>query len=637
MTWAMGSRLWARSGWVRLSAPFLVGAVCLWLLAGRLTTLEPAMMWQSFNAVTLPQWLAATVATAVSFWSLGRYDAVMHRHLRTGVSEGRAQVSGITAIALSQLLGLGMLTGTLARWRLLPDLGPLRAAKVTAAVAASFLLAWAVIAALACVLLAPSLLPGWLAFCALALTFGLPLISLLFPTLRIKHWRMRMPSLQAMGAIGFFALIDTLAAAAALQVFLPDSLPFTALFPAYLLALGAGLIAGTPGGVGPFELTLLALLPQVPAVDLVAAILAFRMIYYALPALIAAAHLFRPRSHIASPPRALITRRVPEMLLQRAVRAETGIARQNNARVLASPHASALTVDTPQSLTLLFDPLQGPLTPLLPRLAAAARASNRLPLVYKCTAPHAIVARRAGWRVARIADEALIDPGEFCLAGPHHRQLRRKIRQAEKAGVAITRIPREGLTACLLAQLSALDRQWKQSHGEPRGLSTGRFEAGYIRQQRLYCACLDGTPIAFVSFHENSHQLCLDLMRHGAGLPGGTMHLLILRAIEDAGREALSFSLAAMPARAVREHRILSRLRARVASWSGGDGLCRFKDSFAPRRLPLYIAAPTHASLILGAIDLALTMRRRPTQADPLSTTHEDAYEEEGIAPAAPM
>ncbi|QOL80077.1 DUF2156 domain-containing protein [Pseudooceanicola spongiae] len=636
MAWAMGSRLWARSGWVRLAVPFLVGAVCFWMLAGRLTALEPALMWQAFTAVTYPQWLAAAAATAVSFWSLGRYDAVMHRHLRTGVSEGRAQTSGITAIALSQVLGLGMLTGTLARWRLLPDLGPIRAAKVTAAVAASFLLAWAVIAALACVLLAPSLLPGWLAGCTIALALSLPLISLLFPTLRIHHLKLRLPSLQAMSAIGFFALIDTLAAAAALQVFLPEGLAFTTLFPAFLLALGAGLFAGTPGGVGPFELTMLALLPQVAEADLIAAILAFRLIYYALPAVIASAHVFRPRAQIDTLPRERITRRVPEALLQQAARAEVGIARQNSARVLASPHANALTVDTSQSLTLLFDPLNGPITALLPRLAAAARASNRLPLVYKCTASHAIAARRAGWRVARVADEAVLDPGDFCLSGARHRQLRRKIRQAEKAGVEITQ-PAAGLSPCLLEQMARLDQQWKQTHGEPRGLSTGRFEVGYIHHQRVYCAWREQQLVAFVSFHTNPNQLCLDLMRHGASLPDGTMHLLVLRAIEDAARDGVPLSLAAMPARSVAEHALLARFRAHVAKRTGGDGLCRFKDSFAPRRIPLYIAAPSHASLILGAIDLALTMRRRPSPAHPLPTGDEEAYEDHGIAPAAPM
>ncbi|KAA2317172.1 DUF2156 domain-containing protein [Pseudooceanicola sediminis] len=637
MAWAIGSRLWARSGWVRLSAPFLIGAACLWLLAGRLTSLEPALMWQAFNAVTLSQWLAAALATAVSFWSLGRYDAVMHRHLRTGVPEGRAQVSGITAIALSQVLGLGMLTGTLARWRLLPDLGPLRAAKMTAAVAASFLLAWAVIAAVACAALAPALLPGWLAGCAIALALSLPLLSLLRPTLRIRRWRLRLPSLHAIGAIGFFALIDTLAAAAALQVFLLEGLPFTALFPAFLLALGAGLFAGTPGGVGPFELTLLALLPQVAEAEMVAAILGFRLVYYAIPATIAAVHVFRPRTHTPARPRTRIKRRVPEDLLLRALRAEAGIARQNNARVLASPHASALTVDTSQSLTLLFDPLTGPITPLLPRLAAAARASNRLPLVYKCSAAHAIAARRAGWRVARVADEAMIVPGDFSLSGSRHRQLRRKVRQAEKAGVVITQSSGSDLSPRLIDQMAALDQQWKQTHGEPRGLSMGRFEAGYIRHQRVYCAWQKDRLVAFVSFHENPNQLCLDLMRHGAGLPDGTMHLLTLRAIEDAGRANLPLSLAAMPARDVAEHALLSRIRTRVAKKTGGDGLCRFKDSFAPRRIALYIAAPTHASLILGAVDLALTMRRRPSQPDALPTADEEGYDERGIAPAAPM
>src|SRR5690606_22584178 len=41
--------------------------------------------------------------------------------------------------------------------------------------------------------------------------------------------------------------------------------------PAFLLALGAGLVSGAPGGVGPFDATLAALLPGAPASGLMAA------------------------------------------------------------------------------------------------------------------------------------------------------------------------------------------------------------------------------------------------------------------------------------------------------------------------------------------------------------------------------
>ncbi|WP_160892856.1 MULTISPECIES: phosphatidylglycerol lysyltransferase domain-containing protein [Pseudooceanicola] len=614
---AIAGRKGPAKAWLRYALPLGIGGLCLWLLTGRLSGLDPALIWEAFRAVRPGQWLAAIAATAISFWALGRYDAVIHRHLRTGIGPLEAQVSGASAIALAQLLGLGVLTGALVRWRLLPVLGPLRAAQVTAAVSVSFLISWALITALACLVLAPHLLPGWMLLSALAGVFLLPALALFLPELRLARWRFRLPSLHAMAAISLFAALDTAAAGAAMYALLPAPPPFPTFLPVFLLALGAGLFGGTPGGVGPFELTLLALLPALPEPELLAAVLAFRLVYYALPALAAAPQLLRPRER-ATDARAHVPRRVPELLLLHAPRSESGVARQNGARLLGETRNGALCIDTPQTLTLLFDPLTGPLDTLLPRLHRAARASNRLAVVYKCSPRQAILARRAGWKLARVADEAVIDAAGFQIDTPRHRQLRRKLRHAEKAGIRIRRpldLP--------LADMARLDSAWKDSHGLARGLSTGRFAPSYVARQRVYCAEQDSQLVAFVTFHANTREYCLDLMRHGPDLPDGTMHALVVAAIHDAAAEGVPLSLAAMPAREVREHPRLARLRARIARSSGGDGLCRFKDSFAPRRQPLYMAAPSPAALVLAAVDLALAMRRPAGAGDPLSTGDE--------------
>ncbi|MCA1334101.1 phosphatidylglycerol lysyltransferase domain-containing protein [Pseudooceanicola marinus] len=612
-----------RTRWLRYVAPLTVGSACLWLLWNRLRTLDPDALWQSFLAVSPAQWALALVATIVSFWSLGRYDAVIHRHLRTGISARDAQRSGMSSIALAQLLGLGVVTGTLARWRLLPQLGPLRVAQVTAAVSASFLIAWAVVTALACLLLAPRLLPEWLALLGLVFFLTLPAASLFAPELRFARLRLRLPSLKAMGAITFFAAIDTYAAGLALYALLPDPPGFAAFLPVFLLALGAGLFAGTPGGVGPFELSLLALLPALPESDLFAAILAFRLVYYLLPATLAALHIFRPRPVVEAAPRRRASRRIPDLLLDHAPRAECGVARQNGARLLGCAASGALCIDTPQTLTLLFDPLSGGLGPLLPRLSAAARSSNRIPVVYKCSARQALAARKAGWQILHVADDAVIDPGALTLDGAAFRQLRRKLRNAEKAGVTTsceTELP--------LADLARLDAEWKALHGVARGLSTGRFAPSYVARQRVFGARIDGDLVAYITLHENQNQLCLDLMRHGADLPDGTMHALVTAAAREAARLGLPLSLAAIPARPGNEGRMMTWARAQVAARTGGMGLARFKDSFAPRYQPLYMAAPGRGALALAAADLALAMRRPArTRAQPLPTESALAYE----------
>ncbi|MCA0919882.1 phosphatidylglycerol lysyltransferase domain-containing protein [Pseudooceanicola nanhaiensis] len=621
-------------GLMRSAVPLMAGAVCLVLLAGRLKGIDLALVRDGVGQVSSAQWLAASGATALSFWALGRYDLVMHRHLRTGLPARQAERAGMAAIALSQVLGLGMVTGALARWRMLEGLGPLGAARVTAAVSLSFLAAWGVLAVLACLLLpgGPAL-PVPLTLAVLGAALALAALALWRPVLRLARWQLRLPSLPAMAAIGLYTLIDTTAAAAALHVLLPAevSLGFEVLLPVYLLALGAGLFTSTPGGVGPFELALLALLPAVPVEPLLATVVCYRIVYYALPALLALPLLARPRrghqhATTALPP-------VPEALLKVAARSESALARQNGGRLLRAGDAAALVVETGQTLTLLFDPLTDGLRPLLPALSRAARQANRLPCLYKCAAPTALEARAAGWHVLRVADEALLDPVRFDLSGPRHRQLRRKLRHAEKAGIEITALPPGSLLP--LAELAALDTAWCANHGGARGFSTGRYSAQHVARQWIYLARQGGRAVAFMTFHGSRQERALDLMRYLPGLPDGTMHALVCAALEEARRDACPrLSLSAMPALCT-EGPLLTRARAQAARWQGGAGLTRFKESFGPTRAPLYAAAPSRAALALGLADIALTIRGAGQAAIHSAATA--PYEEGTFAPASGM
>ena len=85
-----------------------------------------------------------------------------------------------------------------------------------------------------------------------------------------------------------------------------------------------------------------------------------------------------------------------------------------------------------------------------------------------------------------------------------------------------------------LADLTRLDAEWKALHGIARGLSTGRFAPSYVARQRVFGARIDGDLVAYITLHENQNQLCLDLMRHGADLPDGTMHALVTAAAREA-------------------------------------------------------------------------------------------------------
>jgi phosphatidylglycerol lysyltransferase len=55
----------------------------------------------------------------------------------------------------------------------------------------------------------------------------------------------------------------------------------------YVIATWAGLISHVPGGVGVFEAVMILLLPNAPQEQLIAALLAYRAIYYILPLIVA--------------------------------------------------------------------------------------------------------------------------------------------------------------------------------------------------------------------------------------------------------------------------------------------------------------------------------------------------------------
>ncbi len=139
--------------WGKIALSFGLALGLVWLLARRLAGIDPGQVRDGLALVPLAAWALALLATAVSFWAAGRYDAVIHRHLGTGFHGRQARRAGFAAIAISQTLGLGLITGALVRWRLLPGLSLWQATRVTGVVTASFLGGWAVVTATTLVLL----------------------------------------------------------------------------------------------------------------------------------------------------------------------------------------------------------------------------------------------------------------------------------------------------------------------------------------------------------------------------------------------------------------------------------------------------------------------------------------------------
>ncbi len=601
------------AAWFRPALALAVLTVCGAILAERFSAVEPGEVLALVRSIPAPRWAAAIGLTAASFAAIGLYDVAIHRWFRTGVPARRAAISGAASIAVAQIVGLGLVSGTLARWHLLKGLRFESAAGITAAVAASFMVALLVaIAAAGAVAGLPERAPAWLLPAGCAATLAAILLSLAQP----RWLRVNLPSLRLMSQILGAAVADTVFAALALWFLLPDPtlLAPAALVPAFMIALGAGLVWGTPAGAGPFELTLLWLLPQVPEPELLAAILAFRLVYFGLPAILGGLVLvvLPGRGGLGAPPVA------PTLPLAHAPRAEARLTRLGELDWRAFGPARFAAAETGQSLVALGDPAarRGDLPEALAAFEASARRAGLVPALYKCGARTALAARRRGWLAVHVADEIWLDPRGFSTKGSAHARLRRKLRGADKAGVAVALTWPGNLP---VAEMDAVAAAWSDARGGERGFSMGRWSPGYVAGQRTLLAMREGRLVAFATFHDAGHEWTLDLLRTAPEAPDGTMHALIAAAIaEAAARGCPRLSLAALPSS--RAAGLAARLPCNGAA---GEGLRQFKMAFAPRREPLYLCAPGPLALALAGLDIL----RRVTRPVPIPSPAASAAE----------
>ena len=572
-----------RPGLAQITALPLVAGL-IWLLGRQLVEVDLAEVRATLNSYSPLAWGLAVTASGLSFLAVGRYDAVIHARLRTGVPPPRARRTGMRAVALGQVAGFSLVTSSLVRWRTLPEISATTAALVTGCVALSFMAALSVLLA---TVLSAGLLPtqtvlpdgvsGWpLALIGLAL-FGAGAVGL-----ARRHLRRRDGAVLLL-----WTALDTVFAAGSLWVFLPAGTDLVGVWAIYLLALGAGLLSNAPGGVGAFELVLIACLPEIPLPDLMTAILAHRLCYYALPAACALPGLIAPR---AAPVAPLAPVRSTDVTPRPA--AHWGLVHQG-ARVLASAELSTAWLVRPAPLSLVAI---GPghrarhASDAFRDLQESARLLGRLSLFYHLDARSAARARAHGLSVWRVAREAWVSPLDWDISGRNHRQLRRKLRHAERAGVrcdpAHHPLP--------LDQMAVVASKWSRDHRLEKGFSMGRFSPDLVRHQKVFLAWLGTEMLGFVTFNSAPGEWELDLIRYRADVPDGTMHGLITVAIDAAHAAGVDrLSLGAVPDM----EQPFCRLGLR--------GLCQFKSAFAPDWSPLFAAAPGPVGLGLGLLAVA--------------------------------
>jgi uncharacterized membrane protein YbhN (UPF0104 family) len=273
------------------AAKYLLAAAFVAVAAFLLHRYIARMSWHDIRAAIdrIPRWhvVAAVGATLVSWACLTAYDVFAVETVVPGQVSMRMKLfSGATTHAICNALGFHAITGTALRYRMLSTrgVGAADVARVVGLVGFAVALGFASVTAIA-LLLEPSIAHGWGRWPGVVLVI---LFVVLLRWLAGKHDELAVgkfstpvPSARSAGAQIVIGTLEMVAAIAAMYFLLPVDIAgsFLDFAPIYVGAILAGIISNTPGGIGAFEALTLAAFPQEQRAAVLAALLAYRVIY----------------------------------------------------------------------------------------------------------------------------------------------------------------------------------------------------------------------------------------------------------------------------------------------------------------------------------------------------------------------
>jgi uncharacterized membrane protein YbhN (UPF0104 family) len=275
-----------------------------WLLYRELRGLSLEDVWHALAAIPSHRYLLAILSTLVAYAALAWYDRIALIHLGVHhISWLFVSITSFTTYALSHNIGASVFSGALVRYRAYTSKG-LSAAQVAVLVALcsfTFGLGTALLMGLSFVF-DPELLsrleervPPLLANPTTARVFGLFLLAFVLiyvlgsilhlRPLTIRNFTLAYPRPKVMVRQLIAAPLELLGAAGIIYFALPDAVNpgFPIVLGAFLASFSAALVSHAPGGLGVLELVFVAMMPDVPKADVIAALLVFRLFYLLLP------------------------------------------------------------------------------------------------------------------------------------------------------------------------------------------------------------------------------------------------------------------------------------------------------------------------------------------------------------------
>ncbi|MGG7565093.1 phosphatidylglycerol lysyltransferase domain-containing protein [Rhodovulum sp. DZ06] len=581
----------------------------LWLARERLAEVDGDAFLAALGGVAPWAMALACVAGLLSHLAAAGYDAQAMKRLGRAMPVGDSLRGGFAAVAISQALGLGLLTGTAARWRMHrgAGMGAGECAALSGAVSLGFYMGLAVLAGLAA-LLAPGMLSaatgaseGDLRAAALlgfAAALGAGIALRRAPALHVGGRRLTLPDGGWLLGAAALTAADLVPAALCFWLLLPNPPGFAEFAVVYAAAIALALATGAPGGVGAFEAVMLAAFPSQPAAEMAAALLLYRAAFHGPAVLVGLRLLARAPKAAPAKADAALRARI-SAVLEAAERAEAALVLSGDKHVVFDPTGRAFAMYGVIGgwRVMLGDP-HGPREAwdgAWAAMQAGAAAEKRRVAVYK--AEDADFWARHGMALQPLGEEALVDAAGFTLDGPERRELRRKLAKAKKAGVEVT-LHAPG--AVPLDDLRPVARAWAAARGGERRFSMGAWDPAFLARHHVVVARVGGAAVAFLSLWRSGSgaEWSVDLMRQLPEIPDGAMHALIaagIGAARDAGAER--FNLCMAPLSGLDEaggpfSKALGAFYARSKAGKGLQGLRRFKEGFRPDWSVRWLATP---------------------------------------------
>lgn len=253
----------------------------------------------------------AVLFTACCYGALSCYDLLALRYLGNPLPYRRIALASFVGYAFAHNIGLSLVTGTPVKFRVYSTWGLkiLDVVKVAAFCGMTFWTGFVTLAGLA-LLIEPARIPELMKLPATdARLVGLLLIGIVGAylvlgfrrrSLRFGRHMLRIPSTRfGLGQIAAGSCEWIFASAVLYALFTPPlPISYPAFLGLFLFAYLSGFVSQVPGGLGVFETVILVSLEKiVPAPQIMGALIAYRVIYYIGPLLVATALLLAHEVH----------------------------------------------------------------------------------------------------------------------------------------------------------------------------------------------------------------------------------------------------------------------------------------------------------------------------------------------------